>query len=332
MDGNIRFWLEQSRWPADAMGFIFLARAVHEIGKCMFPGVWTGSEPVTPELFNFRWPLGTNAFPLTWRAAGETERAAMYKLLLHHDRTQQRPPIKIDTRGFRHFELTEADWDVGMSIADELNAKYETARIRFTQVKSTMVNAIVSGQLQSFLRPIEGGAFEGPIKPELWNSERVGARFVWCQMNPLKPFGIAVGGDDFKYIYVAGDSLGAFVRDQFGGGRANAKRRDTAPKTISIDALGRVVQEAVKFSVERGWPPITTREWKVLFDGLARKYDREEFASALARTLKEIAPGWPRGDSAKGQSRRIDKDVRKHQLDELTAKMKSAQLRKSQAA
>jgi hypothetical protein len=44
---NIRldFWRDPSRWPRDTASHVFLARAVHEMGKSLFSAEWTGGEP-----------------------------------------------------------------------------------------------------------------------------------------------------------------------------------------------------------------------------------------------------------------------------------------------
>ena len=39
---------ERSELAARSFGLVFLARAVHEIGKAMFPNEWTGRELITP--------------------------------------------------------------------------------------------------------------------------------------------------------------------------------------------------------------------------------------------------------------------------------------------
>jgi hypothetical protein len=43
----LRFWAEPHRWPRDPAGYVFLARAVEEIGRAMFDARWTGKEVTT---------------------------------------------------------------------------------------------------------------------------------------------------------------------------------------------------------------------------------------------------------------------------------------------
>src|SRR5918993_743170 len=53
-DDRCKFWLSVGNWPRDPSGYVFLARAVHEIGKAMFPNEWTGREPTTPVPRDYR--------------------------------------------------------------------------------------------------------------------------------------------------------------------------------------------------------------------------------------------------------------------------------------
>jgi hypothetical protein len=39
------FWTTEAMWPAEGAGFVFLARAMHEIGRKRFGAGWAGDEP-----------------------------------------------------------------------------------------------------------------------------------------------------------------------------------------------------------------------------------------------------------------------------------------------
>src|SRR5688572_10573158 len=36
------FWSDDSQWPYEPPGYVFLLRAVGEVGSAMYPGEWTG--------------------------------------------------------------------------------------------------------------------------------------------------------------------------------------------------------------------------------------------------------------------------------------------------
>src|SRR5262245_45799586 len=55
----LEFWARPHVWPRDPRGYVFLARAVEEIGRAMFGRDWTGKE-VTPELIR--------SLPHQWQA------------------------------------------------------------------------------------------------------------------------------------------------------------------------------------------------------------------------------------------------------------------------
>jgi hypothetical protein len=69
IDERIKFWSNPARWPGDPPGYVFLARAVHEVGKTVYGEEWTGGETVAREPYNFekRPLLGGGVFP--WAAA-----------------------------------------------------------------------------------------------------------------------------------------------------------------------------------------------------------------------------------------------------------------------
>ena len=57
------FWLAPSQWPRDPSGFVFLARAVHEIGQTIMKDEWTGSEPTTEHIPCLPTTFGLGQYP-----------------------------------------------------------------------------------------------------------------------------------------------------------------------------------------------------------------------------------------------------------------------------
>ena len=45
MNVRLEFWKNSIGWPKDNASYVFLARAVHAIGKSTFGAEWTGEEP-----------------------------------------------------------------------------------------------------------------------------------------------------------------------------------------------------------------------------------------------------------------------------------------------
>jgi hypothetical protein len=52
MDSRVSFWFNRGRWPRNTASHVFLANAVHEIGKALFRSEWNGAEPCTESLFS----------------------------------------------------------------------------------------------------------------------------------------------------------------------------------------------------------------------------------------------------------------------------------------
>jgi hypothetical protein len=43
----LEFWARPHTWPHDPHGYVFLARAIEEVGRAMFGQDWTGKEVTT---------------------------------------------------------------------------------------------------------------------------------------------------------------------------------------------------------------------------------------------------------------------------------------------
>src|SRR4051794_23381094 len=61
IDDRCKFWMSSGGWPWDPTGYVFLARAVQEIGKAMYGAEWTGAEPCTPIPWDHRTGNGREA-------------------------------------------------------------------------------------------------------------------------------------------------------------------------------------------------------------------------------------------------------------------------------
>ena len=48
VDPRIAFWSDQSKWPDDAPEFVFIARAILQLGRKRFGEAWSDDIPATP--------------------------------------------------------------------------------------------------------------------------------------------------------------------------------------------------------------------------------------------------------------------------------------------
>ncbi|WP_202332663.1 hypothetical protein [Mesorhizobium sp. L-8-3] len=214
MKERIRFWAEQAKWPVDTTHCVFLARSVHIVGAALFPDEWTGNEPLTPDPYDLHWTFAGVQLPLPLGSARPWQRQIVHGLIIQYRHDLGRPPTQWGQYGPPELAFTSEEWDAGLEIANRLDAEHAEARMRFMNTKAEVTNGLRTGQLQSVLRPKAGGSFGRPLSPDLWNTERVEERFFWCQMNPSSPFGNAVGGDSFQYIFVGREGLEQYVRER----------------------------------------------------------------------------------------------------------------------
>jgi hypothetical protein len=204
MNPRVDFWTKSYEWPRDGAGFIFLARALHLLGRAMFPDEWTGDETKI-ELYQ--------SLPDTMPHASSGRAYFAHSLLMKH-----RPDLNRETlrwagdraRGFSTVpppvSFSKDEWAIALSIVKENHDTHRPAILRLYQVKSRIIELAESDKLITAVRPLAGGN-PTMIPSSWWNTERADCRFDFCQMNPKKPFGVGSAGDDYQWIYVKEDHL-----------------------------------------------------------------------------------------------------------------------------
>jgi hypothetical protein len=135
---TMEFWADTQQWPRDSKDYVFLARAIHEIGRAMHGSAWTGNE-----------------------------------------------------------------------FTDEA----DPAIARLALVFKDFLLRCESSELKSGYRGISGGDIR-PIPSSWWNTEKIGARFEMCQLNPKSPFSSEVSGDGHAWIFISRSSLDQYIRNQ----------------------------------------------------------------------------------------------------------------------
>ena len=84
--------------------------------------------------------------------------------------------------------------------------EFELFKLRLAAVQNYVAALCEMGALLAYGRPAKGGEMT-PIPRTWWNSERLGPRFVRCQVNPNEPHGGAFAGNDFWFIFIENGSL-----------------------------------------------------------------------------------------------------------------------------
>ncbi|RWQ21572.1 hypothetical protein [Mesorhizobium sp.] len=215
MDERIRFWRNDGSWPGNAPGYVFLAHAVYEVGKAAHGEAWTGDEPASSDPSGFfRAPLlNGGVVRLSQSSAKPWQKDKIDKLLRWHRPDLERKPIEHGPYGPKPLVFSDDEWEAGLDLVDWEDEGLSAMRGRFNSVVALIVDACAQGVLVSALRPIEGGKISEPMPPHMWQTERAPVRFCRGQMNPRKPFELAVSGDGFQYVYFSKESLDALLRE-----------------------------------------------------------------------------------------------------------------------
>lgn len=197
------FWGYPNKWPGDSAGYVFLARAVHRLGREIFGAEWIGDEPATP-------PLP----PLEYFGRGVSTNQLMFSILERFGgaRYQAIKPVdgdeKPSTYGIwplspgptaEHRELFQEIYEARR---DEAHAR----ELRLVKVRQTIERACRDGKLRTFVRPIEGGQ-PVPLDPVVWNTERTYARWCECKMDPNDPFGLGSTSARHWWVFLEEEGL-----------------------------------------------------------------------------------------------------------------------------
>jgi hypothetical protein len=222
MNIRLEFWKNSIGWPRDNSSYVFLARAVHAIGKTMFGAEWTGEEPY----LDLKQSLP--ALPLT---SGSRAYFA-HDLLLKHHPEFGRQPLKWSRGPFGSMppsvKFTGLEWEAARAIVAKDHEQKMPGVRRFSQVKNKIIQLAEAGLLITAIREKAGGD-PTPIPRVWWNSERIHNRFDLCQLNPNDPYGQGSAGDRYQWIFVTRESLMSCA----GESGEDAKQRSDGPITPS---------------------------------------------------------------------------------------------------
>ena len=175
---HYQFWRRDDLWPP-ALGYVFLASVVQQIGKALFGDEWLESDPYA-ELYRDPRP-------------GETYSLAdRYEL-----------PTSSNPQGGRPLKLNPTDAE---------RAANRAAVERLETIRRYISDAGLTGKLVFGTRPVAGGAVV-PLPPIVWQSENIRWRFYFCKIDPLNPYGNAFDGDGLHYLFITAESLKRFLED-----------------------------------------------------------------------------------------------------------------------
>jgi hypothetical protein len=200
MNVRLEFWKNSTGWPRDNSSYVFLARAVHAIGKSMFRSEWTGDEPYLDLMQSLP------ALPLT---SGSRAYFA-HNLLLKHHPEFGRQPLKWSRGPFSSMptsvKFSRLEWEAARAIVTKHNERKMPGVRRFFEARDRIIQLAEAGLLITAIRERAGGD-PTPVPCAWWNSERIRNRFDCCQLNPSDPYGLGSSGDRYQWIFVTRESL-----------------------------------------------------------------------------------------------------------------------------
>jgi hypothetical protein len=254
-------WHNSANWISDPDGYVFLPRAMLEIGKALYPNEWTGAEPTTPVFLSL--PLGS-------AAARQWQKKEAHTALCKERPEFGRKPLSVASGGPIIPPFTDAEWQAAREIYRRRGDAARPAWLRYAQVKKTVTDACRRGRLAFGLRPHAGGAVY-PGNAEWWETEynKLHYRFEWFRMSSAAPFTTGLR-DDAGWICISRDSLAAFFARLKSSHTSMAKPESDAlrhltgklkqsPDLSKADAKAECEQFGIgQRAFERVWP--TARE------------------------------------------------------------------------
>jgi hypothetical protein len=238
-------WERPGLWPFDPAGYVFLARAVMEVGVAMFGERWTGDEPSAAYLEDDQHPLPrAPVLPLSPDGPDEY-RAAAAAVREWAPEIETGPPILREARlygygyaaGPKLPPMSVEQWTgLRPTIAERHAAAVaETKRLNASaRRRATRHNAIAGPKIDRFdavcqeiTKQCEAGAVRTAwawriggalslISKEWWNIHPILGmhRFRWAQLLPGKPFSVQPPTDDFAFVYLSRQDLDRFITSQ----------------------------------------------------------------------------------------------------------------------
>jgi hypothetical protein len=187
-DDRQRFWLHQAKWPKDALGMVFLGRALERVGAALFPREWTGNEPAVNASLTALPPVSSMA--------------------RRHDVDRIRRVFVNGQMVGRAPSVDEEMWQQAVKDRAGVLAKIAPARARLAAAKGWLVSMLLSGEITYCVRTDETGAFSDFLPP---HTELTEERFYYCRINPGEPITRFLAGTGFRSIFVPESVLDAGI-------------------------------------------------------------------------------------------------------------------------
>ena len=197
-------WRNPSRWISDPFGYVFLPRAMLEIGKVLYQDDWTGEEPATPVFLKL---------PLSPTTARESLKREVHGVLsTKRPDIGLRPLVHQSGRPPAPITFTPDQWTAAREIYQRRYDIALPAWQRYAKVRETVASACRSGELVSAWRPRDGGAV-ADLPRTVWETEgaRLHYRFEYFRIDHQRPFSLGIT-EQAGWICISRDSLDKLLR------------------------------------------------------------------------------------------------------------------------
>lgn len=181
VDPRIAFWRDQSKWPDDAPEFVFIARAILQLGRKRFGEAWSDDIPAT----SLTWELPEH---LSIYTPIEDIRRAVRVLQDNCETYRARSGMSLLSSGVGPDFPTRTEWELAREIIARDSAAKWTKFRPYLKIAGELSNGFKTGIVSSATRGFLGGE---PMGKEwhFWNIEHSWLRFDTCRVAEDEPFG-----------------------------------------------------------------------------------------------------------------------------------------------
>ncbi|MCC0007826.1 MAG: hypothetical protein H6876_06845 [Hyphomicrobiaceae bacterium] len=252
VDTRTRFWSDPTRWPQDAGGFIFAAKALQKLGRRLLPSEWSDHSPLTEYIGE----LPENLWLSTPRS--EIERGVR---ILRQSETSYTRRVGLGGGLFANmseceFPTTE-EWAEAVRLVRVAREQSWPLLLPFLKTEVALWHACLEGKIKSATRGYNGGEIE-EREWHFWNYELAWARFDLCRVDPSQPHLSGAQTRLSDWIFIEESSLESFhttpspdaslIADATERVRASESKRRRAGRRARYDWL----KMATEFAMLRG--------------------------------------------------------------------------------
>lgn len=221
MNRNRFDWSAPAKWPKNTPEYVFLARAIHQIGEAVHGGNW--SEEINPKnIF-----VSSKGTPLrTQSEASLMDRRNAALLMGKNVGSNNREPD----------ELTPDEWKQAQELGRISNIKAAETRKAaikrrdmWLSIAEQVADALRNGRLESGMREPNSTQILGPQNRDSWNIDDVSECFARCARNIS--LGYDSGGKN-RFVFISSQSLAYFLE----GVRASSPPTNSEPFLFDKEA------------------------------------------------------------------------------------------------